>query len=282
MKHKEGCFFGRGRTRIYWQHWLPQKIRAVVLIAHGLGEHGGRYRHVAQALVESGCAVYAIDHRGHGRSEGPRAYVDRFANAVDDMDALMDILVEERRGRGRPPPVFLLGHSMGGALSLSYALKHGERLAGLMLSGPAVALDGAPPLLKPLSKLLSRLAPRLGTFPIDPKLVSRDPQMVAAYAADPLNAHGKVPARTLGEIVAFTEWLPAALPLIKLPLLIQHGGGDRLAGVGGSRMVVERAGSRDKSLKVYDGLYHEIFNELPEDRRKVFSDLSGWIGARVA
>lgn len=282
MKHKEGCFFGRGRTRIYWQHWLPEQIKAVVMIAHGLGEHGGRYRHVAASLVDRGCAVYAIDHRGHGRSEGPRAYVDRFANAVEDMNALMDIIVEERHGKNRKPPLFLLGHSMGGALSLSYALKHGERLSGLALSGPAVALDGAPPLMKPVSKLLSLLAPKLGTFAIDPKLVSRDPQMVAAYADDPLNAHGKVPARTLGEIVSFTEWLPAALPMIRLPLLVQHGGADQLAGVGGSRMVVERVGSRDKSLKVYDGLYHEIFNELPEDRRRVLDDLGAWIEARAS
>jgi alpha-beta hydrolase superfamily lysophospholipase len=171
---------------------------------------------------------------------------------------------------------------MGGALSLSYALKYGERLSGLALSGPAVALDGAPPLMRPISKLLSRLAPRMGTFPIDPKLVSRDAGMVAAYAADPLNAHSKVPARTLGEIVSFTEWLPAALPAIQMPLLVMHGGEDKLAGVSGSRMVVERVGSRDKSLKVYEGLYHEIFNELPEDRQRVLGDLSAWITARAS
>lgn len=282
MKHKEGCFQGRNHTRIYWQHWLPQQIKAVVLIAHGLGEHGGRYRHVAQTLTEAGCAVYAIDHRGHGKSAGPRAYIDKFANVVDDMNAMMDIVVEERHAGRRKPPLFLLGHSMGGALSLSYALKHGDRLAGLALSGPAVALDGAPPLMRPISKLLSRVAPRMGTFPIDPKLVSRDEDMVAAYSADPLNAHGKVPARTLGEIVSFTEWLPAALPAIKLPLLVMHGSADKLAGVSGSRMVVDRVGSRDKSLKVYDGLYHEIFNELPQDRRRVLSDLGAWITARAA
>lgn len=282
MKHKEGCFFGRGRTRIYWQHWLPEQVKAVVMIAHGLGEHGGRYRHVAESLVGRGCAVYAIDHRGHGKSEGPRAYIDRFANAVEDMNALMDIIVEERHARSRKPPLFLLGHSMGGALSLSYALKHGERLSGLALSGPAVALDGAPPLMKPISKLLSRLSPRLGLFPIDPGLVSRDAQMVAAYAEDPLNAHGKVPARTLGEIVSFTEWLPAALPALELPLLVMHGSEDKLAGVSGSRMVVDRVSSRDKALKVYDGLYHEIFNELPDDRRRVLDDLGAWIGARAS
>jgi alpha-beta hydrolase superfamily lysophospholipase len=281
MKHQEGCFRGRDKFRIYWQCWLPQKVSAVVLIAHGLGEHGGRYRHVAEVLVEAGCAVYAIDHRGHGKSEGARAYIDKFAHAVDDMDALIDLVIAERHGGKRKPPLFLLGHSMGGALSLSYALKHGDRLSGLLLSGPAVALDGAPPLMRPTAKLLSRLAPRLGMFAIDPGRVSRDPAMVAAYAEDPLNAHGKVPVRTLGEIVEFVEWLPAALPMIKLPLLVMHGSADQLAGVSGSRMVVDRVGSKDKSLKVYDGLYHEIFNELADDRQRVFKDLCGWITERV-
>ena len=154
-------------------------------------------------------------------------------------------------------------------------------MSGLLLSGPAVALDGAPPLMRPTAKLLSRLAPRLGMFAIDPGRVSRDPAMVAAYAEDPLNAHGKVPVRTLGEIVEFVEWLPAALPMIKLPLLVMHGSADQLAGVSGSRMVVDRVGSKDKSLKVYDGLYHEIFNELADDRQRVFKDLCGWITERV-
>lgn len=282
MKHTQGCFEGRNATRIYWQQWQPERSRASVVVAHGLGEHGGRYAHVAAALVDAGCTVYAIDHRGHGRSAGPRAMVDRFANAVDDLDVLVDIVVEDQRPRSSGKPIFLLGHSMGGALALSYVLKYGQRLSGLVLSGPAVALDGAPPLIKPISKLLSHFAPRLGTFPIDPALVSRDPEMVAAYSSDPLNAHGKVPVRTLAEIVKFTEWLPAVLPMIRLPLLVMHGGADKLAGVSGSRMVVDRVGSADKLLKVYDGLYHEIFNEKPEDRQRVIADMTGWIASRAA
>jgi acylglycerol lipase len=282
VKHAQGCFEGRNRTRIYWRQWTPQDARATVVIAHGLGEHSGRYEHVARALSDSGCAVYAMDHRGHGKSGGPRAFVDKFANAVDDIDSVVDIVVEEQKPRAGKKPIFLLGHSMGGALSLSYALKFGERLSGLMLSGPAVALDGAPQLIRPISKLLSLFAPRLGMFPIDPRLVSRDPEMVAAYERDPLNAHGKVPARTLGEIVKFVELLPALLPAIRLPLLVMHGGEDKLAGVSGSRMVMNRVSSEDKTLNVYEGLYHEIFNELPDDRKRVIGDMIGWIGSRVS
>ena len=282
MNHSQGSFEGKNRTRIYWQQWAPKSPKAAVVIAHGLGEHGGRYQHVAAALVDQGYAVYAMDHRGHGRSAGPRALVDKFSNAVDDIDAVVDIVAEEQKPRTKKKPVFLLGHSMGGALSLSYALKFGARLSGLLLSGPAVALDGAPPLMRPISKLLSRVAPRLGTFPIDPKLVSRDPEMIAAYERDPLNAHGKVPVRTLAEIVKFVEWLPAVLPMIQLPLLVMHGSEDKLAGVSGSRMVVDRVTSSDKTLKVYDGLYHEIFNEIPADRERVIEDMTGWIRSRVS
>jgi len=160
-------------------------------------------------------------------------------------------------------------------------MRYGDQLSGLILSGPAVALDGAPPLMKPIAKLLSVLLPKLGLFAVDPSLVSRDQSMVAAYAADPLNAHGKVPARTLGEIVKFVEWLPAVLQVIKLPVLALHGSDDKLAGVAGSHMVIDKISSKDKTLKVYDGLYHEIFNELPDDRARVFKDLTDWIAAHL-
>lgn len=277
MKHTEGRFQGKKKTEIYWQSWQASKTKAVVVLVHGLGEHSSRYVHVAQALVDAGCAVYAMDHRGHGQSGGPRALVDRFANAVDDIDYVVELARREQPRK----PVFLLGHSMGGALSLSYAIKHPGKLRALMLSGPAVALDGAPPFMKPIAKLLSMVAPKMGLFAVEPSLVSRDPQVVADYASDPLNAHGKVPARTLGEIINFVEALPPMLSLLQLPLLIQHGQDDKLAGVSGSEMVMSRVSSTDKALKVYPALYHEIFNELPEDRAQVLKDLTDWIGARL-
>lgn len=278
MKHLEGRLSGNNKVEIYWQKWSPAgAVNASVVVVHGLGEHGGRYAHVAQALTEVGCAVYAMDHRGHGKSGGQRAFVDRFANVVADIDQVVDMA---RREQPRTP-VFLLGHSMGGALSLSYTLKHGDKLRGLILSGPAVALDGAPPLMKPIAKALSVIAPGLGMFSVAPELVSRDTSVVTDYTNDPLVMHAKVPARTLGEIVNFVEILPAGLPLITLPLLVMHGRDDKLAGVAGSEMVVRAASSKDKTLQVYDGLYHEIFNELPANRAIVLKDLKDWICARV-
>lgn len=277
MKHSEGRFKGKKDVEIFWQSWLPATPTSVVVLVHGLGEHSGRYAHVAQALGDEGCAVYAMDHRGHGKSGGPRAFVDRFANAVDDIDTVVELA---RKATPRKP-VFLLGHSMGGALALSYAIKHQTKLKALILSGPAVALDGAPPAIKPISKILSMIAPKLGMFAVAPELVSRDPAVVADYASDPLNAHSKVPARTLAEIVKFVELLPALLPALELPLLVMHGRDDKLAGVAGSQMVVDRVASKDKTFKIYEGLYHEIFNELPADRAIVLKDLTDWINARA-
>ncbi len=277
MKGWQGRFKGRGNVEIYWQSWLPTKPRATVVVVHGLGEHSGRYEHVAEALVAAGCAVYALDHRGHGHSGGHRALIDRFSHAVEDIDQLLELARREQPRR----PLFLLGHSMGGALSLSYALRNPGKLYGLILSGPAVALDGAPPLMGPISRILSAVLPRLGMFSVDPSLVSRDPAAVERYSRDPFNLRGKVPARTLGEIVRFVQSLPAALPALQLPLLVLHGRDDKLAGVSGSEMVMAKVSAKDKTLNVYEGLYHEIFNELPEDRERVIRDLVDWIVERV-
>lgn len=279
MKQKEGFIEGQKGLSIYWQAWLPAgKPVATVVIAHGLGEHGGRYRRVGEHLVKQGCAVYAIDHRGHGKSEGKRALVDRFDHAVADLDRLVDLARAERP----EIPLFLLGHSMGGGISLAYTLAHQKKLDGLLLSGPAVALDGASAVTLIVSKILSCVAPSLGVFGVDPSAVSRDPDEVAAYDKDPLNFHGKVPARTLGEIVRFVEALPDKLSKVKLPVLLMHGSDDKLAGIGGSEMVLARIRSKDKTLKRYEGLYHEIFNEFPADRARVFADMSAWIEAHLA
>ncbi len=280
MQHQEGSFTGVGGLSIYRQAWLPaqQDIRAAVVLLHGLGEHSGRYAHVAASLVAAGFAVYALDHRGHGRSEGPRAQIDRFANAIADIHTFIGWVKQEQHRQ----PLFLLGHSMGGALALGTASRHGEGLTGLILSGPAVALVGAPPVIWPIIGLLSLLAPGLGLSAIDPALVSRDSGMVAAYASDPLNAHGKVPARSLGEMVDFIKRLPALLPTISLPLLVQHGGQDKLAAVAGSETVANGVASTDVTLRIYPALYHEIYNELPADRAQVLAELVAWLQAHLA
>jgi acylglycerol lipase len=272
---EEGRFEGVGDLEIYWQAWLPEGApRALVTIAHGGAEHSGRYAWTAGQLTERGYAVYAIDHRGHGRSAGPRAYVDRIDNAVADLHTLNDL------ARNRHPglPVVLLGHSMGGLIALAYALRYQDELAALALSAPLAVLE-ANPVARVAVRTLSAVAPRLPIYRIDGTTVSRDPEVVRAYDDDPLNHRGMLPARTVGEIAATVATLADRLPELRLPILTVYGSGDRLVDNAGSKLVDERSGSDDSTLIAYDGLYHEVLNE-PE-RDQVIADVAGWIDART-
>jgi alpha-beta hydrolase superfamily lysophospholipase len=277
VTEREGSFNGAGGLRIHWQAWLPDaETRAVVVIAHGASEHAGRYGHVAARLVADGYAAYAIEHRGHGRSEGARAVIDRMSNAVADLDSLIALAGAEHPGA----PVFLLGHSMGGTIAVSYAIGHQARLSGLILSGPLAALEAAPAPMRLISKILSAIAPGMGLIEIDPSLVSRDPDVVAAYVADPLVHHGKLPVRTVAELAAAIDSFPQAAQAITVPTLIMYGTADRLCPPRGSVMLSERIGSAEKTITPYQGLYHEILNE-PE-QAQVLDEISHWLGARTA
>jgi len=285
--HTESELTGAGGLGIYWQAWIPQgRPRGVVVIAHGAGEHSGRYRHVAAALLAERYAVYAIEHRGHGRSQGPRALIDRMDNAVADLDSLITLAA----GLHPTVSVFLLGHSVGATISLCYAIRRETEdppgaqagqgpLAGLILSGPLAALPAASPPVRIATKLLSALAPRVPVIAVDPALVSRDPAVVRAYAEDPLVHHGKLPARTVAELAAAIEAFPAAVQAIALPTLILYGTADGLCPPAGSLMLAERIGSADRTLKAYEGLYHEILNEPEQDR--VLADICSWLAAHL-
>jgi acylglycerol lipase len=273
--HEDGRFQGERGLEIYWQAWLPDgEPRAVVVLAHGASEHSGRYEWTGDQLTARGYAVYALDHRGHGQSAGGRAVIDRMSHAVEDLHTLV-----ERAGAAHPGrPLVLLGHSMGGAVALSYTIEHEDALDALVLSAPLAALEAAPPVARIAGRVLSVVAPSLGVVAIDATAVSRDPQVVADYEADALNYHGKLPARTVSELARAIDGYPEAVTHFKLPMLVLHGTADRLTPIAGSEMVVERAASDDKTLKRYDGLFHEILNE-PE-RQQVLDDIAGWLDAR--
>jgi alpha-beta hydrolase superfamily lysophospholipase len=274
--HREDALEGVGGLRIFSQAWLPESSpRAVVVIAHGAGEHSGRYAHVAARLVDDGYAVYALDHRGHGHSEGHRAHVDRMDNLVADLDSFVVLASGEHPG----VRTFLLGHSLGGAISLRYAIRHQDRLTGLILSGTLAALDAAPAPMRVAARVLSVVAPRLPLIAVDPSLVSRDPEVVRAYETDPLVFHGKLSARTVGEIAAAVESFPSGVAAITVPVLILYGSEDGLVPPAGSVMISERIGSSDKTVTAYDGLYHEILNEPEQDR--VLDDIVAWLDARA-
>jgi lysophospholipase len=277
-RHAEGVFDGTAGASIAFQSWLPEtEPRAVVVIAHGVSEHGGRYRYVVETLVPAGHAVYAIDHRGHGRSSGSKAQIDRMAYVVADLDTLID------RARGEHPgiPLFLLGHSMGGCVAIAFALAHQDKLDGLALSAPLAAVEAAPLPLRLIARGLSVVAPNAGLLDLDGGAISRDPDEVRAYDADPLNHRGKLPARTLQELADTIGRFEAEMPRITLPLLVMYGTEDRLVPPSGCQMVYDRAGSADKTLHVYDGYYHELFNEPAGERERPLGDLRGWLEART-
>ncbi len=272
-----GFFEGVGGRRIFWRTWTlaAAPARGVVVLVHGAGEHSGRYDHVAGRLIAAGYAVYALDQRGHGHSAGPRALIERVDAAVSDLDQLVVLA-----GAAHPGvPVFMLAHSMGAMIGLRYAIVHQDRLAGLILCGALAALENVSTGLELVGRLLSRVAPRAPLIALDPSLVSRDPAVVDAYRRDQLVHHGKLPARTAAEIADTVAALPDAVGAIGIPVLILYGTADRLCPPAGSVMLGERIGAADKTVKAYDGLFHEILNE-PE-RETVLDDVVQWLAARL-
>lgn len=277
MKHSDGFFKGIREQLIYYQYWLPDREpKAVLLIAHGLGEHSGRYGNVVDHMVPLGYAVYALDHVGHGRSEGTRVYVERFADYTTTLRTYEGMVRAWQPGK----PIFLLGHSMGGAIAAAYALEYQHGLAGLVLS--AAALDtgnAAPPVVVALAKVLSKVAPKMGTIALDPTQISRDPEVVQAYVDDPLVYNGKITARLAAELLATAKSIQASANTITLPTLIVHGSADKMVNVQGSEQLYKAIGSTDKTIQIYDGFFHEVCNE-PECSM-VLNDIGQWLDAHI-
>ena len=261
---------------IYYRHWPADgETRAVVQLVHGLAEHSDRYTELVSQMNRAGYAVCALDLPGHGESAGERGHIDSFDHFVDAVLALRALL-----GQQYPQlPVFLLGHSMGGLVSALAVLQQQQLFAGMIVSGIALETPLPPPALQVVVvRMLSKLLPHTGVMQLCADEVSRDPAVVQDYIDDPLNHNGKLSARLAAELFDNMQRLRQQAPQLTLPLLILHGGADAMTAVEGSRQLQQLAQSEDKTLIVYDGLYHEIFNE-PE-APEIVAEVISWLRQR--
>jgi lysophospholipase len=283
MRTTEANFNSADGTRLFERRWMPDVApRAAVLIIHGYAEHSGRYAWTGEQLAARGFAVEAFDLRGHGRSDGERVLIRSMNEYLDDVEAALARLRHHVPG----VPAFILGHSMGGAILALYATarlpKPGhEDVRGLIFSGAALGQPNPPPgIVVRLMLLLGRFTPRIRLISLAAADVSRDPAIVADYDADPLNYRGRMPAGLIAAMIRGGRYSTHHAGEITLPLLILHGSEDTLASPGASQKLYDAAGSMDKTLKVYEGLYHEILNEPEKDL--VIDDIVRWLERQLA
>lgn len=271
----EEMLLGKGGLQIFMRSWRPAgKARAVVAIVHGFNSHSGYYLWVAEQLVASGLAVYALDLRGRGQSDGERFYVDSFSDYQSDVHTMMDAVKSREPGL----PVFLLGHSAGGVISAVYALEHQSDLAGFICESFAFQVP-APDFVLAVIKGVSHLAPHAHVLRLKNEDFSRDPAVVKAMNEDPLIANEVQPTHTVAEMVKADERLKEEFPMMKLPLFILHGTLDKATKPSGSQFFYDTASSKDKTLKLYNGYVHDLLND--RDKEVVMEDVKNWITVRL-
>ena len=266
-----GWLLGVGQLPLFYRTWQPNvDARAAVLVTHGLGDHSGRYAQLAESLAAEGNAVYALDQRGHGRSAGPRTAGD-ISDSVADVSTMVGLIKRDLPGRR----IFLAGHSWGGLVTLAYAVDHPHDVHGLILSAPAARPKNASTIQIVLGKLLANIAPNTGVATIPFDQVSSDPRVVEAQRADPLTHQGPIRARMASQMLTAMKHVAKGLPALSMPVLLLHGTGDVIAYPSTSRYVHDAIGSHDRTLKFYEGLRHQIFNEPQHEL--VFADVITWL-----
>jgi alpha-beta hydrolase superfamily lysophospholipase len=277
MQHIEGNFIGVRNTNMYHQAWLPEgDPKAVLLIVHGLGEHSGRYMNVVNHFVPLGYAAYALDHIGHGKSGGKREIVKEF----EDFTGTLTIFCQMVSGWQPGVPVFLLGHSLGGLIVSYYLLDHQAYFKGAVISAPAIKIsESITPFTITLGRVMAKLLPGMGLLGLDASTICRDPQVVSAYVDDPLVFHAKTPACLAAVVLDGMLRVNTEAEEIKLPFIVLQGSDDKLVDPRGAQTLYDGASSKDKTIKMYPGLYHEVFNE-PE-RAQVLADVESWLAAHL-
>lgn len=273
-EHMQGRLAAADGVSLFWQKDIPQQPRGIFIFVHGVCEHCGRYQYLTEKFNGFGYGVYRYDLRGHGQSEGRRGFVP----ACLDFAADTHLLVQKAQEDFPALPVFMLGHSMGAFITLTYGIQHPDTLAGQILSGaPAIELP-----LKDVQLLKKLPVGLLGRLQVGNKLgavVSRDPLVVKAYGEDPLNLKKSTVHMASEMFIKGPKWLAENIEGYRYPCLILHGGEDKIVTPEASRWLFGHIGSQDKEMKIYDGLYHEIFNE--QERDAVMEDAHAWIEKRL-
>ena len=272
----ESSFKGVGGLNISTRSWRPdgEALRGIIVIIPGFNSHGGYYEWVASQLVSEKLGVYSIDHRGRGKSDGERFYVQNFEDYVTDVASFVAIIKKQEPGL----PVFMLGHSAGGVVACNYAIDYQQELAGLICESFAYEVP-APDFALAVLKGLSHIAPHAHVLKLHNEDFSRDPRVVESMNNDPLIAHEAQPTQTVAAMVRADERLKKSFPQITLPLLILHGTKDKATKPSGSQHFYDSAGSKDKTLKLYEGHFHDLLNDL--DKETVMNDIKIWIDERI-
>ena len=272
-------FTGQNSTDIFYRHLPTENEKAQLVIAHGLGEHSGRYVNLFNRLVPAGFSIWALDFRGHGRSEGKRGHIDSFDQFVLDLKKLIEKAQENSQNAAK---LFLLGHSMGGLIALNYSERFSETIDGVVASSPGLGLTVQVPAVKAfMGKVMSSIWPGLSMGnELDASKISHDPDVVKAYLDDPL-VHDRVTARFFTEFMSAMDETNANVSGIQVPILMQVAGEDHLTDAQSAKSFFERLDVPDRTLHFYDRLYHEVYNETSAEKEAVIDDLEKWLNAHA-
>ncbi len=272
----DGSFQSGSGANIFYRCWVPAEPRAVLLLAHGLAEHSGRYGDFASFFADAGFATYALDFPGHGRSDGKRGHIRDFQEYTDALGALLS----PARVAHPDIPFVLFGHSMGGLIAADFLLQHQSEFVAAVLTGAAIQSPQQPSsIVLFINRVIASVMPRLGVLRMDASGISRDPQVISDYENDPLVYRGKATAGLVTALFSAMKRVVENATSIRLPMLIMHGSVDSLTAVEGSKLLHDSISSEDKKIVIYDGLYHEILNE-PE-RKNVMVDILQWLESRI-
>lgn len=279
LPENTGTFMGSNNVRIFYRHYPAESERARLVIAHGLGEHSGRYGNVVERLHPMGISVWIPDHRGHGQSEGKRGHVLNFMQYLTDLRSMIELA---RDGLADGNKCFLLGHSMGGLIAIYYAQRFPALIDGVLASSPALGMIVEVPAAKKiLGSFMSYLWPGLTMGNgLDAGKISHDPVVVRTYVNDPL-VHDRVSSRFFTELMAAKETVNQQASTLQVPMMMQVAGDDHLVNARSSVQFFDKLTVSDKTLHVYEDLYHEIYNEPKAQREKVLKDLEIWLGERM-